>query len=260
MWRTGDGVCLSVLEGYDHLVEHVAFSPDGGRLLSLGRDRRTRLWDIATGTCLRVLDASAFGTAARFCGDGSRALIAGRGRMLRLWDLDEDRPLRGFDGFDLSLNAVWTTHDGRLAVTGGDDRTVRLGDLDSGRCVRTMTGHAHHVMSVWLSPDGRYVLSGGTHRESTIRLWDASAGTCLQTFEGYTHFGARLTADARFTVWSSTGAVQVADTRTGRVVHRIDGRSRGLFTAAPTPDGRHVLTGDMEGVVRMWELDWELTV
>ncbi|MFD8820912.1 protein kinase [Streptomyces sp. NPDC059605] len=260
LWRTGDGECLSVLEGHDHLVDRVAFSPDGGRLLSLGRDRRARLWDVATGRCLRVLDASAFGTAASFCGDGSRALIAGQGRMLRLWDLDEDRPLRGFDGFDLSLNAVWTTPDGRLAVTGGDDRTVRLWDLDSGRCVHTMTGHAHHVISVWLSPDGRYVLSGGTHRESVIRLWDTSSGTCLQTFEGYTHFGARLTADARFAVWSSAGAVQVADTSTGRVVHRIDGHSRGLFAAVPTPDGRHVVTGDMEGLVRMWELDWELTV
>ncbi|MFI8087295.1 protein kinase [Streptomyces sp. NPDC086080] len=258
LWDIAGGRCVGVLTGHTHLVEEVALSPDASRLLSLGRDRSARLWDVTTGTCVRVLDEEAYGSSVRLLPDGRHALIGGSGRKLRLWDVENDRQVRAFDGLELSVNAVWTADDGRLAVTGGDDRAVRLWDLDSGRCLRVMTGHTRAVMSVWLSPDGRYALSGGDHHERARRLWDTRTGECLQTFDGYSSSGARLTADGRFAVCDGSGGIEVWNVGTGRCSPLPDAKGDGLLAAVPTPDGRHVVCGDSAGVVRVWEIDWEL--
>lgn len=260
LWDVESGDCLGVLKGHDHRVEEVSLSADGRRLLSIGGDSTTRLWRVDTGECLRVLDREAYGASARFSTDASQALIGGQGRKLRLWDLDHDRHVRTLEGFELSVNAVWTDADGRFAATGGDEKAVRLWDLDSGRCVRTMTGHTGAVRSVWLSPDGRFALSSGDHEENAIRLWDTATGTCLRVFKGYARQGARLTADGRFVVFDRGGAVEVWDARTGQGARRLDMKGKGIAAVALTPDGRHVLAGDFDRTVRLWELDWELAV
>ncbi|MEU5646599.1 protein kinase domain-containing protein [Streptomyces milbemycinicus] len=260
LWDVESGACTGILEGHAHLVEEISLSPDGQRLLSLGRDRRARLWDVTDGACLRELGPDAYGNAIRLLPDGRHALIGGRGRQLRLWDLEADRQMRTLEGFDLSINAVGTSADGRLAISGGDDKTVRLWDLDSGRCLRTMTGHARAVRSVWLSPDGRHALSGGDHQERTVRLWDTTTGACLKTFATYTSSGARLIANGPFVVCDKSGGIEIWDAHTGQGTLRLDAKGQGIAAVTPTPDGRHVLSGDFDGTVRVWELDWELSV
>ncbi|MGW3953139.1 WD40 repeat domain-containing protein [Streptomyces sp. NPDC004752] len=260
LWDVESGACTGVLEGHTHLVEEISLSPDGQRLLSLGRDRRAGLWDVTDGACLREFDPDAYGSAIRLLPDGRHTLIGGPGHRLRLWDLEADRQVRALEGFDPAINAVWTAADGRLAVSGGDDKKVRLWDLDSGRCLRTMTGHARAVRSVWLSPDGRHALSGGDHEERTVRLWDTTTGACLGTFATYTSSGARLTADGAFVMCDKSGGIEIWDARTGQGALRLDAKGQGIAAFTPTPDGRHVISGDFDGTVRVWELDWELSV
>jgi WD40 repeat protein len=45
------------LRGHSNAVEMVRFSPDGSRLYSASKDETIRVWDVASGACLRVLRA-----------------------------------------------------------------------------------------------------------------------------------------------------------------------------------------------------------
>ena len=69
----------TVLEGHHDAVNAVAFSSDGGRLVSAGRDHDVIVWDVATGTeVLRIEEAqSASVQDARFSPDGRWLVTAG---------------------------------------------------------------------------------------------------------------------------------------------------------------------------------------
>ncbi|MEU2897603.1 hypothetical protein ACWC4E_29345 [Streptomyces sp. NPDC001273] len=81
---------------------------------------------------------------------------------------------------------------------------------------------------------------------------------CLLILDGYSSAGARLTADGRFAVCDGSGGIEVWNAGTGRCSPLPDAKGDGLLAAVPTPDGRHVVCGDSAGVVRVWEIDWEL--
>src|SRR5713226_2145591 len=47
--------CVRVLEGHTESCYCVAFSPDGGRLVSGSKDHTVRLWNVSTGALLHVM-------------------------------------------------------------------------------------------------------------------------------------------------------------------------------------------------------------
>ena len=65
----------------------MAFSPDGRLLASGGYDETVRLWDRATGDCLRTLTAHTAVQAVAFSPDGRLLASCGNDRKVRLWDL-----------------------------------------------------------------------------------------------------------------------------------------------------------------------------
>ena len=68
------------------------------RALSASRDNTLRLWDLATGATLRVLEGHSSGvTHVASLGD-ERALSASGDGTLRPWDLRTGATLRVFDG------------------------------------------------------------------------------------------------------------------------------------------------------------------
>ena len=69
-----DEACLKVLVGHKAGVTHVAALPDG-RALSASNDNTLRLWDLALGECLRVLEGPLRpGDACRGAARRARAL------------------------------------------------------------------------------------------------------------------------------------------------------------------------------------------
>lgn len=76
-----------VLRGHADAVTSIAFSPDGRRIVSGGRDGTLRVWDTATGQETFAFSAHADGvTCVAFSHDGHRVASAGGEGTVRIWD------------------------------------------------------------------------------------------------------------------------------------------------------------------------------
>jgi WD40 repeat protein/class 3 adenylate cyclase len=110
--------------------------------------------------------------------------------------------------------------DGKYYLTGHDDGMVRIWDLHGGALVRVLQaqGHSDPILSATFSQDGKLVLAKYNHNPTyPVVIWNAQTGEQM---------------------------LDLPDTEGESV----------LAPQSISPDGRYLLAGGNDGVVRMWDL------
>jgi WD40 repeat protein/serine/threonine protein kinase len=220
----------------------IAFSRDGKRLASAGRDGTVRLWNPQNGHELRVLRGHK-GPVNRvvFRPDGKTLLSAGDDAVVRLWDVASGRVVRSFKGHVPSIWGLASSSDGRRIASGSLDGSVRIWEAATGRELFQLRAKGI-VTSVAFSPDNRRVVAGhGTPtsgQTGQVTLWDAVTGQELLDLPGvvgipqsvaFSSDGHRLAAgcdNGRLLLWDAPRPDSVA-TRSWKTLFTDDfGRAK----------------------------------
>jgi WD40 repeat protein len=268
LWDVASGRELRRFEGHTHEVSAAVFTPDGRRAVSVGwRDQPAtlRVWDLDSGWEVIELGRPRPWEPATvtLAPDGRRALAGERDGTVRLWDLAARRELHCLKGHTDPVTLAVFSPDGRLAVT--YDGELIVWDLRTGQLRHRIRSPYSGTHSFAIAPDGRRAVGGHgafagivTH-EDALRLWDLVHGV-----EDYPQsLVPALRAVFEVPSWacyeagySEQGRRLVSWLDDDRMFCRFHGFSGIAVTSvAYTPDGRQVLSGSEDGVIRLWDVE-----
>ncbi|HWG43955.1 MAG TPA: WD40 repeat domain-containing serine/threonine-protein kinase [Gemmataceae bacterium] len=242
-------------EGHAGDVIDVAFSGDGKRALTASADKSVRLWDVASGETIHILNGhTQMVWSVAFSPDGKRAVSAGYDSTVRVWDLDKGEQLRAITGYPGAVRRAVFTADGRQVIAAGMGKSVRRCDAMTGAEVSQYAGSQADNYCLALAPKGDVVLAG--EGDNIVHCWNVADGRELDPYKGSishvyaldcSHDGQLIAAaggDPVVRIWR-------ASDRT--LLHSLAGHSAQVNAVRFTPDGR-LLSASHDQTVRLWDM------
>jgi len=223
----------------------LAFLPDGA-LLSAGTDGDLACWDPATGKSRWRVHAQPAGVAALAVSpDGAQAATAGGDDTLRTFDIKRGQGLAQLDQPDRAHALAFA---GERLLMGLESGAIAERDLAARAAPATRGG----IVCLTVSPDGKTVAASTTARD--VQLGDAGTGAF--------HALALHPELVRTLCWLPGGGLAAGgDDAQVELLDPAGGKARVLGPHSPwvtalaaSPDGKTLLSGAGNAVVKIWDL------
>ena len=238
-------------------VRSAAFSPYGGRVVTIAADGTATIWDATDGLRANLGDPISGHTdrvvATDVSPDGTLVATASMDGTAKVWDLDGNLQTT-LVGHGNWLRAVEFSPDGTHILTAGYDGTARVWDLEGNQ-------RAELQMSVFLwtakfSPDGSRIVAANSAGGAAVLDLDRNVRVDLTDFGGGV-FDTAFGPDGNLIVTTNAsrgGGVRLWDVN-GNLVRSIDSDAT---SAVFSPDGTRILTANLDGTATLFGLDGDL--
>ncbi len=265
VWDVTTGKVVKTLKGHTQVVQGVAFSPDGTRLLSgscegnphyLGKAGEVKVWDVETEVeVLNLEEGDHSGWCVAFSPDGNRLVSGSEDDSIRIWDASNgklSRTLKKAGG----VRAVGFNRDGRRLVSSGDDRRARVWDPATGKELLVLPEHNDCVSCVAVSPDDQMIATADS--SGPVRLWNATTGEQRYPSPGNdgTIHEVALTPDGRLLASACADRNLLLWHITGPKPARgalLRGHPNLVRSVAFSPDGKRLISGSYDRTARIWD-------
>jgi WD40 repeat protein len=205
------------------------FLPSSNLVLAISSEGVVNIWNVDTGLLVRKVGQlkTKYPSLLAVSPDGRHALID-----LTLWDLNNNQLVRTFEGWDGPTHGVSFTPDSkRIFAFSRNPGPPVAWDVDAEKEVPFFANQAESRYPLAFSPDGAWAVSDEREGADYFPiLWD----------------------------WRKP---QVEGWRKSKDVRRFEKRkdlspgSPGARSATFTLDGKSLLTGDYDGILRIWDLN-----
>jgi WD40 repeat protein/uncharacterized protein YbaR (Trm112 family) len=172
LWDITDNKPLSVIKDEGNpCVNSITVSMSGDKLISGGSDGKVKIWNVANGKRLVVLEGHSDSVnSVQLTPDGRFAVSGSNDKTVKIWNLDTNTCAGTLEGHKALIASVALSPDGSLIASAGfTDHTVRLWDRISGVCLQVIQNEQYFTAySVAFSPNGSRLLVGTTSGEIYI--------------------------------------------------------------------------------------------
>lgn len=289
LWSLEDGRELHTGRGNRDMIEALAWSADSGRVVAGDYGNVTAVVDLARGEIVRREMAHASWILATGSEGSTLWSLGGDGVVVGFVD---DQPSRRIELPAGDAVAMCGWFRGNAVATGWSDGALRVYDLQSGeRTVELAAAHEAEVVSIAGAVDGRLATAGadgkvvfwsadgekqgaieglesfptlafcgdavvGALDDGTCQVWEFGTGTRLHTLAFDEEDPVRCVAG-----WGDkllTGhfdSIRVQDPKTGDVVRTIEGFASIPTSLSPSPDGKWLASGMLDGTVLVWKVE-----
>ena len=239
--------------------DHVAFSPDGLRLVAavnLAGKNELQLMDAATGKELLSFKGHASHIWSVAISPDGKRLASASNEVVKVWDAVTGREVFALPPEDREqVLSVAFSPDSRLLATSG--RTVKVWDAATGQKTLALTAPNEDATFVTFSPDGKRLVSAS--RDGTVTLWELPGGRESLTLSARGTSGAAVVAafspDGKYLATSiADTCVRIWDLSTAKQVYTLNGHTSTITSLTFSPEGNRLASAGGDHTVRVWGL------
>lgn len=280
------------MRGHGGPVRAVAVAPDGASAISGSFDTSAIRWSLSRSAAEQVLrfHESAV-NAVTFLKDG-RAVTGGEDGRIAIWKPGVPLPERTFEGHTAPIVALAISPDGNTIASASWDRTIRLWPVGGG-APRVLEGHSQNVNGVAFTADGQSLVSAGYDATLRIWPLTGTAAPVIATLptplnavavarddeivvsgaNGHLYFvsmkgettgelkvtetpviALSMSPDGRHIAAAGIrGSVSIIDRKSRAIERTLVGPGLPVWSVAFFPDGKTLLTGGTDRMVRRWD-------
>ncbi len=235
-----------------------ALSVRNNRAITSHRDGTASVYDLDTRNRLYTFKRNEAPLwAAIFAGTEDAVATGSHDWSVTLWQSgSETTPLALLEGHQNAVQALAADPSGRWLASGGADKSVRLWDLERRDLRRGYRNFNDYVSALSFSSDGGTLAAGSL--DGSVKLWSVPSGRGVRTFAAGS--SARVTSiafspdDSLLAVACEDGAVRLRSLKRSRNQWALAGGGTGATNVVFTNDGRTLMTGGRDGIVRLWSM------
>ncbi len=273
----------------------VAFSPDGNRLYSGGKDGVIRIWNPRTGTLVAEMPGhTSCVNQIAFTMDGSKLISVGCDNTAHVWSV-ADRIQIGLPWpHSQVVCCLAVAHNRPWVATGANDGQARVWNYETGEVIATLVVQSgqHAVNAMAFSPDdetlcgcafetvfwdtskwqesSRLALNAmtfafdragkqlimGTSRSQVI-AWDGAAGAGPHLLHQFPSWvhAVAVSPVQDFFVAGGQNGSLRVLDLNGGLRRVLNGGTAHIQCLSFSPDGRYLAASDYEGMLRVWDLN-----
>lgn len=248
---------VATLKGHTDIVNSLIVSFDGTTLISGGKDKAIRFWDLETKRIVKTFSDYFDGHSKAILDlalsrDNKVLLSYGADNIINVWNTKQAKIIRTIS-ISADLTCLEISPNCKLFGTGSLESQLNIRHIADGRVIRSIDNNAS-VLCMAFNPNSNILATGGDDR--LIRLWDIETGNMIQTLVGH---GEKL-SNLAFTSNSenlistdSNGTVKVWQLQTGKEISSVKAYS-GKIQAIAIEIASHrqtLISGDDEGKIEI---------
>lgn len=243
IWDLENGFERAVLRGHVRDVNAIAFSPDGRKLASGGKDNTAKIWNVPPNDPRGILRSHTAGISKlAFSRDGKLLASGSDDKTVKLWDVESERERLTLRGHAEKIITAAFSPNGVTLATAGADGKIFFWDVVTGKQSFSIST-PKPTSALDFSPDGKLLVTGHWWWEDPeVRLWSTTSGemVCSVNAGGPEAWNVEFTKDGKhfITVTPDDAAVRRWNTSTCGLIATLHGSIDMPLLSTFGPDGK----------------------
>lgn len=252
-------VLLDSLEEHRLAVSSVLLSQDGTKIFSSSYDKTIKMWDRATGECLKTMPSQNAIVSMALSQDGRQVIFNSWNTVegtsvIRTWDVETNQ-VKSFAAWSSKMASIIESRDGQELFTLSAEGAICIWNKNTGENVLTWNDGVddENLYGMIESRDGSNLITASS--DKTVKIWD-KRGNCQKSLvghEGLVYTVAESHDGKQIISGDSNGIIKVWDKASGECVQNIIGHGNAVTTVIESIDGRHVISGSDDWTVQIWD-------